>query len=113
MHTSIRDTVYVVHLQLCWLTQEVTYSHYSNMVEGYVAECISKKREVASQILTGQKSSEERRNRNISIACTSCSEPNNLFAKKTQALDEPEVHSKDRLDMESVIIRSTTITRIL
>ncbi|KAJ8910251.1 hypothetical protein NQ315_014460 [Exocentrus adspersus] len=79
-----------------------------NAGEGYVAECISKKREVASQILTGQKPSEERPNRNISIASTFCSEPNNLFAKKTQTLNEPEVHSKDRLDMESVIIRSTT-----
>ncbi|KAJ8917585.1 hypothetical protein NQ315_000068 [Exocentrus adspersus] len=80
----------------------------STVAEGYVAECISKKRKVASQILTGQRPSEERPNRNISIASTSCSEPNNLFAKKTQTLNEPEVHSKDRLDMESVIIRSTT-----
>ncbi|KAJ8917570.1 hypothetical protein NQ315_000053 [Exocentrus adspersus] len=54
----------------------------STVAEGYVAECISKNREVASQILTGQKPSEERPNRNISIASTSCSEPNNLFAKK-------------------------------
>ncbi|KAJ8915675.1 hypothetical protein NQ315_000607 [Exocentrus adspersus] len=80
----------------------------STVAEGYVAECISRKREVTSHILTSQKPSEERPNRNISIASTSCSEPNNLFAKKTQTLNEPEVHSKDRLDMESVIIRSTT-----
>ncbi|KAJ8917045.1 hypothetical protein NQ315_012964 [Exocentrus adspersus] len=64
----------------------------STVAEGYVAECISKKREMASQILTGQKPSEERPNRNISIASTSCSEPNNLFTKKTQTLNEPEVH---------------------